>query len=71
MAYVVVLNLKAMVIRAGTLAFLGLVAAAYAEDRFYHQDWRYFLYAAGGSVILFFLSYCCVRVIAQAISPNR
>lgn len=64
MAYVVVLNLRAMVIRAAVTAFLALTAAAYAEDRFHHHDWRWFGYSVAASLFLFFLCSCAISTIA-------
>lgn len=70
MALVVVVDLKSMAIRAGVLAFLALVSAAYAEDRFHHQDWRYFCYAAGVTFVLLLLSYCNLKVMVRALSSR-
>jgi hypothetical protein len=71
LAYVVELNLRAMIIRTGVTAFLGLVTAALAEDRFQHHDWHWFGYSSAASTVLFFLCICSICTIARATSSNH
>lgn len=66
MAYVVVLNQKSMVVRIAVTAFLTLVAAAYAEDRFHHADWCWFGYSVCASLALLFLTVCAVSTLSNA-----
>lgn len=70
MAYVVVLNLRAMVIRTVVTAGLALVAAAYAEDRFHHHDWRNFAFSVGASAFMLLLCAASVHTINKATSRH-